>query len=239
VLEGSVRKAGNRARVIAQLIDARSGIHLWAERYDRLLGDIFDVQDEIAMSVVGAIEPNVRKAEIERVKRKRPESLEAYDLVLQASPFVYSMMAERAAPAIPLLERALELEPDYATAHALLAWCYHFRFSRAGNREEDRAASNLHARAALAGGTDDATTLAIAGIVIWFDQHPGFSVPHLFLVASLVGLGRTNEAGEEARRVLDLDPTFTIRRFSVTVGLVPAVFERFAEAWLAAGLPME
>ena len=83
VLEGSVRKAGNRVRITSQLIDAQSSAHLWVARYDRSLDDIFALQDEIALSVVGAIEPSLRQAEIERVKRKRPESLDAYDLVLQ------------------------------------------------------------------------------------------------------------------------------------------------------------
>jgi adenylate cyclase len=86
VLEGSLRKAGNRVRLTAQLIEAASGGHVWAERYDRALDDIFAVQDEITLSVVGYIEPSLRQAEIERAKRKRPDSLDAYDLYLRALP---------------------------------------------------------------------------------------------------------------------------------------------------------
>ena len=134
VLEGGVRRAGNRIRITAQLVDAETGAHLWAERYDRLLDDIFAVQDEITMSVIGAIEPSLRKAEIERIKRKRPDSLDAYDLVLRALPFLYSAMPGGVATAIPLLEKALELEPDYARAQADLAWCLHHRFSRGEHR---------------------------------------------------------------------------------------------------------
>ncbi len=89
------------------------------------LDDVFALQDEIAMSVVGAIEPNLRNAELERIRRKRPDSLDAYDLVLQAMPLAYSHMPDKASLAIPLLERALELEPGYASAHAPLALCYH------------------------------------------------------------------------------------------------------------------
>ena len=100
VLKGSIRRSNNRVRIVAQLIEAQSGVHLWAERYDRLLDDIFAVQDEIAMSVIGAIEPNLRKAEIERVRRKRPESLDAYDFVLRALPFVHKWMPDGAAAAI-------------------------------------------------------------------------------------------------------------------------------------------
>ncbi len=324
VLEGSVRKAGEQVRITAQLIDAQSGGHLWAERFDQPIGDIFTLQDEIAMSVTGAIEPNIRKAEIERVKRKRPDSLQAYDLVLQSLPYVYTGMADKAAPAIPLLQRALELEPDYPHAHALLAWCYHYRFSRGGLKEEDRLASVRHAHAAVTRGSDDASTLGIAGFVIWIDEHhlgaafdafdralamseinvvalimsavalswmgesklaterakralrlspfdslnylsynalavsafherrfedardaarravdsnPGFSVTHLHLAAALVQLGHLDEAKTEAQRALALHPSFTISRYSVTVGQVPAVFEPIAQCWRKAGLP--
>src|SRR5437879_7620481 len=138
LMEGSVRKAGERVRITAQLIETQTGAHLWAERYDRLLDDIFAVQDEITMSVIGAIEPNLRKAEIERVKRKRPDNLDAYDLVLRALPFLRTRMVDGANAAIPLLRQALDLEPDYAGAHAPLDHCFHFRFSRGGLNEADR-----------------------------------------------------------------------------------------------------
>jgi adenylate cyclase len=101
VLEGSVRKAANRVRITAQLIETETGAHLWAERYDRPLDDIFAVQDEITLSVVGAIEPSLRSAEIERVKRKRPDNLDAYDLVLRALPHVIIAMPGEAAKAMP------------------------------------------------------------------------------------------------------------------------------------------
>jgi TolB-like protein/Tfp pilus assembly protein PilF len=318
VLEGSVRRSGDRLRLTAQLIEAQTGRNLWAERYDRLLGDIFAVQDEITMSVIGAIEPNLRKIEIDRVMRKRPDSLDAYELVLRASPSVHNFMASGAAVAIPILQKALELDPDYAGAHALLARCFHFKYSRGGLHEEDRVASISHARAAMV--SDDATTLAIAGLTIWFDEHdittafdlfdralaisssnvvalgnsafalawmgeteraierarralrvspfdtllaylaittaqfhakkyeeareaarraaesnPSFSVPHILLAVALVRLGRIDEAKAAARRVLALDATFTMAAWSVTVGVIPAVFGPFAEAWREIG----
>jgi adenylate cyclase len=121
VLEGSVRKAGHRVRITTQLIEAETGTHIWAERYDRALGDIFALQDEITLSTIGAIEPSLRAAEIERVKRKRPENLDAYDLVLRALPHVNAAMPDEARIAVPLLERALALEPDYALAHGYVA----------------------------------------------------------------------------------------------------------------------
>jgi TolB-like protein/Flp pilus assembly protein TadD len=171
VLVGSVRKADERVRIGAQLVEAASGIDLWAQRYDGRLGDIFALQDEITLSVVGAIEPSLRDAEIERVRRRRPDSLDAYDLVLRALPHVYAAMPEEAARAVPLLERALALEADYAGAHGLLAWCDQFLFLRAGFRETDRIAAIRHARAAVSHGRDDATAMALGAFVIGLVEH--------------------------------------------------------------------
>src|SRR5689334_1276321 len=100
VLEGGVRKSGNRVRITAQLIDAETDAHLWAEQYDRSLEDVFALQDEITMCVVGAIEPSVRKAEIDRIKRRRPETFTAYDLLLRSQQFVFAGMPAEAAKAI-------------------------------------------------------------------------------------------------------------------------------------------
>jgi len=171
VLEGSVRKLMDRVRIAGQLIDAATGAHVWAERYDRKSDDIFALQDEIALSVVGAIEPSMRRAEVERVKRKRPDSLDAYDLVLQAQPDVDSGMPERATKALLLLQHALALDSTYALAHGFAAMSHHNRFLRAGLHEEDRAASIRHARAAILYGQDDALALTFAGFSIGMDGH--------------------------------------------------------------------
>jgi TolB-like protein len=171
VLEGSVRCKADRARINVQLIDSGTGAHVWAERYDRTLGDVFALQDEIALAVVGAIEPSLRRAEVERIKRKRPDSLDAYELVLRAQPDVDSGMPDRAAYALPRLERALALDPAYALAHGLAAMCYHNRFLRAGLTEEDRIASVRHARLALEHGRDDALALTFAGFSLGMDAH--------------------------------------------------------------------
>jgi tetratricopeptide (TPR) repeat protein len=144
---------------------------LWAERFDRPLDDIFAVQDEITLSVVGAIEPSLRQAEVERVKRMRPDSLDAYDLVLRSQPDVSSGMPARATKALALLENALALDPDYALAHAFAAMCHHCLFLRAGLHEEDLAASTRHARAAIEHGQDDALALTFAGFSIGMDGH--------------------------------------------------------------------
>jgi adenylate cyclase len=223
VLEGSVRKAASRVRITGQLIEAGSGAHLWAERYDRALDDIFALQDEITLSVVGAIEPSLRQAEIERVKRKRPDSLDAYDLVLRAWPHLYSRMPQDANLAIPLLDKALALDPGYALAHAALAWCYHARFYRGGGRAEDDAAAVRHARAAAALGADDATALAIAAFVVSTCQEPDIEgALGLFDLAleispsctlalgygawTLALEGKVDTAVERAQRALRLSP---------------------------------
>ena len=166
VLEGSVRKVGNQVRVTGQLIDAADATHVWAERYDRALDDIFALQDELTISVVGAIEPSLRQAEIERARRKRPENLDAYDLYLRALPNVFTSMPQTADQALQSLERAIAIEPDYAVAHAMIAWCHHARYQRGGLREETKRAALRHARVAIAAGGDDATALAVAAFVI-------------------------------------------------------------------------
>ena len=166
VLEGSVRRSGNRVRITAQLIDARTGTHIWADRYDRALDDVFAVQDELTISVVGVIEPSLREAEIERARRKRPDSLDAYDLYLRALPFAFTAMPQDADEALTLLARAIELEPDYAAAHAAIAWCHEQRYLRGGLNEEVKRAALHHARAAIAVGGDDAAALATAGFVV-------------------------------------------------------------------------
>lgn len=171
VLQGSLRKTDGRVRVTAQLAEAASGVHLWAERFDRLLDDIFALQDEITLSVVGAIEPSMREAEMERVKRKRPDNLDAYDLVLRALSHVYVAMPEEAAMASPLLEKALAIEPDYALAHGLLAWCHEILFVRAGFHDANRKTAIRHARSALTHGRDDGMALALGAFIIGMLEH--------------------------------------------------------------------
>jgi TolB-like protein len=166
LVQGSVRKADNRIRITARLVESDTGVALWAERYDRRFDDIFEVQDAIAMSLIGTLEPNLRKVEISRVRRERPNSLDAYDLVLRALSSMRTTMPMGAGEAIPLLEKALELEPDYSAAQAQLARCFQIRFSRGGLNEADRATAVRYARAATR--SDDATALGAAGLVIWF-----------------------------------------------------------------------
>jgi TolB-like protein len=324
LLQGSFRRSGDRLRVTAYLTETTGGTELWANRYDRRIGNVFELQDDIAGNVVGAIEPGLRQAEIARIRRWRPDSLETYDLVLRALPHVYKLMPAGCAPAIPLLRMAVEREPDYALAHAALAWCHHVLFSRGGLLVSERESAIRHARAAVSLAADDPLALAIGAFVIWFDAHetevafdlfdqalsispsnvvalatsavalawsgqteqaimraeralqlspfdalrylaymalaganfqlrnyakahraanravesnPDFSVPYAYLCASLVRLGRLEEARAVLRRILALDRDFCIARFRGTVGVNEVVFEDFADAWRAAGMP--
>jgi TolB-like protein/Tfp pilus assembly protein PilF len=124
VLEGSVRRAGDRLRFTAQLIDATSGAHIWADRFDGGTSDVFELQDRIAESVVAVIEPNVHLAEIERMKHKPVANLDAYDLLLRAQQLEYEFTAESFDAALRCLEQALIIDPNYAQAMALAAYCY-------------------------------------------------------------------------------------------------------------------
>ena len=166
LLEGSVRKSETRVRVTAQLVEAETGAHLWADRFDGDLKDVFDLQDRITERVVGIVEPSVQKFEIERSRRKRPESLDAYDFYLRALPFVRSLDPESAPIAAGLLNDALKAYPNFALAHAYLAWSHQIRFTRADFDEAEKAVAIRHARAAIADEVDDATALAIGAYVI-------------------------------------------------------------------------
>jgi adenylate cyclase len=127
VLEGSVRKAGNRVRITGQLIDTASGANIWANRFDGALDDIFELQDQVASSVAGAIEPKLRLAEIDRSSRKPTESLTAYDLYLRALALRDKHTDEGVRDAISLLKQALAIDPDYAPAAALIGWSISIR----------------------------------------------------------------------------------------------------------------
>lgn len=124
VLEGSVRKAGNKLRITGQLIEAATGHHIWADRFDGELSDVFDLQDRITSSVIGAIQPSIRSAEVARSRRKRPDSLDAYDLYMQALPHVAMLDRKSNAAGLALLAQALQREPEYASALAMSAWCH-------------------------------------------------------------------------------------------------------------------
>ena len=241
VLEGSVRKVADRVRITGQLINAESGAHVWAERYDRKFDDIFALQDEITLSTVGAIEPSLRQAEVDRVKRKRPENLDAYDLALRALPDVYSVMPATVSKALILLNQAFAIEPNYATAHGYAAMCHHCLFLRGGLHEKNRAASIEHAQAAIAHGRDDATALTLAGFSMAMDGHdreaalaafeaalavsPSSAPAYILGAGSLAWAGEAERTIEWAEKGLRLSP-FDPWKFVAYRGLTKAHFLR-------------
>ena len=168
VLEGSVRKSGNRVRITGQLIDATAGTHLWADRFDSQLEDIFDLQDQITSSVIGALFPQLERAEIERAKRKPTESLQAYDYYLRALSSFYQFTREQNIEALRLCQAANEIDPGFAAAYSLGAFSYLQRkvFGWTSDAAQERIEARRLVRSAIEIDKDDPTVLARAGQVI-------------------------------------------------------------------------
>lgn len=168
VLEGSVRRGGNRVRISGQLIDAATRSHLWANRFDGTIDDVFDLQDRITENVVAALAPTVHQAEIERARSKPVTNLDAYDYLLRAVPMVVANAAEEAAKAIELLSEALRRSPTYARAHAYIAMAYGqiYRSAVGAARDEHQAKAIAHARQAVQLAAEDSVALAHAGFVL-------------------------------------------------------------------------
>jgi TolB-like protein len=177
LLEGSVRKAGERVRITGQLIDTATGAHLWANRFDGELADIFDLQDQVTASVVGAVAPKLEQAEIDRARRKPTESLDAYDHYLRGMAAFHQF--ERAAnrEALACFTRAFELDPGFAAASGMAARCYAQRkgFGWLTDHDRERAEALRLARNAAHAGRDDAVALAAAGfaLVLFGDMADG------------------------------------------------------------------
>jgi TolB-like protein/class 3 adenylate cyclase len=171
VLEGSVRKAANRIRITAQLIDASTGVHLWAERFDGGLEDIFDLQDQVAARVVGEIAPKLELAEIERAKRKPTESLDAYNYFLRGMANVHQWTRSANDEALRLFYKATELDPEFASAYGMGAWCYIWRKLNGWvvDRAKETSEGARLARRAVELGKDDAVALSRGGHALaWF-----------------------------------------------------------------------
>lgn len=204
LLEGSVRRAGERVRVGARLIDGTSGAYLWADSFEGRFEDVLDFEDSITEAVIGLIEPHLRLAEIERARRKRPSSHGAYDLYLQALPFIHGVRIVRPGQfdeAIVLLERAIALDPGFAPALGLAAWAHELRLTRGGTAPpgvDDAAEAQDLARRALAADSHDGIILAIAGIIrmtVAGDATSGLALikraralnPNSLLIANIAG----------------------------------------------------
>ena len=173
VLEGSVRKSGNRVRITAQLIDAATSNHIWAERYDGELNDIFDLQDQVTTRVVGAIAPKLEQVEIERAKRKPTESLDAYDHYLRGIASLHQWTKESCDEALRQFYKAIDLDPGFASAYGMAAWGFVLRKANRWmvNRAQEIAEAARLARLAVDLGADDATALSGAGYALVFVAH--------------------------------------------------------------------
>jgi len=173
VLEGSVRKAGNRMRIAGQLIDAETGAHLWADRFDGALEDMFDLQDHVTSSVVGAIAPRLQYAEIKRAKRKPTENLDAYDYYLRGLASARRWTMDANSEALRLFCKAIELDPGLACAYGMAAWCYMQRKARGWMIEhvQESAEATRLARKAVHLGGDDPVALCMGGYALAFVAH--------------------------------------------------------------------
>ena len=249
VLEGSVRKAGSRVRITGQLIDASTGAHLWAERFDGGLEDIFDLQDQVTASVVGAIAPKLEQAEIERAKRKPTESLDAYDYFLRGMAAFHQWTREANNEALPLFYKAIELDPDFASAYGLAARCYVQRKTNGWvtDRAHEIAETARLARRAAELGRDDAVALYSAGIALayvvgdldggaaYIDRalvlNPNLAPAWLHSGWVKVWLGEPEVAIERAARAMRLSPHDPLI-FSMQAATAAAHFfaGRYAEA---------
>ncbi len=165
LLEGSVRKAADRVRITGQLIDAETGGHLWAERYEGTLGDVFELQDRITESVVGAIVQELERAEIERAKRKATENLDAYDYFLRGMASFHVSTRDNVDRALASFHKAVELDPDYASAYGMAAWCLFWRRVNGWTTDYARetAEGTRLARLAVDLGKNDAVALTRGG----------------------------------------------------------------------------
>jgi TolB-like protein/Flp pilus assembly protein TadD len=250
VLEGSVRKAGNRVRITGQLVDAATGAHLWADRFDGALEDIFDLQDQVTASVVGEIAPKLEQAEIERAKRKPTESLDAYDYYLRGMAGVHRWARAANDDALRMFYRAIELDPEYASAYGMAARCYSQRKTSGWvtDREHETAeAARLVQRAAEL-GKDDAVALCTAGIALAFvvgepndgaaltDRaialNPNLAMAWLFSGWSKVWAGEPEVAIERLARAMRLSPHDPhVFNMQAGTGLAHFFAGRYAEAW--------
>ena len=173
--KAACRRPAPRIRINVQLVETEGGANVWTGRHDGTLDDIFDLQDRIAEQVAGALQPSIRIAEIERSRRKRPQDLGAYDYAMRAMPHVWALEAEESAKALDLLDKALEIDPDYPLALSLAAWCHAQRsvYNWANDTEEGQTlALKLAERAAELSG-DDPLILAVLGAVHTFLHNLG------------------------------------------------------------------
>jgi TolB-like protein len=221
VVEGSVRKAGDRVRITAQLNDVTTGSHIWAERYDRSIADVFAVQDEITEAIVAAIEPQLYAAENFRAQRKPPDSLDAWDLVMRALSQYWRVTRQDNVVAQALLEKAISIDPNYGQAFGLLASSYMFSAHMGWGDDNTPANAEFAALAAIRADSEDPWAHYALGSVYLitrrFDDslaeyelalrlNPNFALAQGYYGVSLSYSGRWQEGAEAARRAIRLSP---------------------------------
>jgi adenylate cyclase len=252
VLEGSVRRAGQQVRIGCQLIEAETGHNVWTERFEGELANVFALQDRVVEAVAGALEPNLRLAEIERARRRPTENLNAYELYLRALPHHYAYTRADSEKAIALLEQAIALDPSYSAAKAFAAFTLQKSNIQGWALPGDRARAIAWAREALADAHDDPATLRCAGQAIATWEHDRETAlmaleralainPNSAQVAGSAAwlmnyVGRSERAitlFERAIRLSPLDPELT--NFHSGLGFAYLMAGRYEEA-LASGL---
>lgn len=177
VLEGSVRKADDRVRITGQLVDATTAGHLWADRFEGGIGDVFDLQDQMAESIVGALLPQLEQAEIQRAKRKSTENLDSYDYYLRAMASFHRGTPEAINASLPLFYRSIDLDPDFAAAYGMAAWCHVWRKVNGwmSDRAIEGAEASWLAHRAIDLGQNDPVALTRAGHTL---AHFGGNLDH-------------------------------------------------------------
>jgi len=248
VLEGSVRKAGARVRITAQLIEADTGAHLWADRFDGSLEAVFDLQDQVAMSVAGVIEPALQAAEIHRSSERPTRDLTAYDLYLHALPYVTSCEKDRLQHAFDLLSRAIQCDPNYGPALAQIAYycCQLDLHGWADDREETRRKGVKFARQALRCAPDYPEVLVLAARVFGYFEadidaaialadralllNPSYASGWYWSGVLRNWVGRPDEALEHFTTFLRLSPRERFPFHLTAIGIALFFLRRFDEA---------
>ena len=247
VLEGSVRKGGNRVRITAQLIDAATGNHIWADRYDGDLTDVFALQDEITRKVVAAIEPKLLEAEGIRSQNRSPEDLDAWDMMIHANSLFWRLTKADGEAAIAILRRTIERYPDYGPAHSMLAFMLLLSQLTGWKREEalGKQAALLAERAAELDDSDPWAHLALGYVALSrrrtdeaveefqraLDFNPNFAVAHGYLAMALALDGRSEKAITHAEQAIHMsphDPQNAI--FNMTIAVAHYLAGRYPEA---------
>ena len=223
VLQGSVRKSRDRVRITAQLVDSSTGAHVWAHRYDREIGDIFALQDEMAETIVGAIEPELAKAERQRARLKRPEILDAWDLYQRGLAKLYQYTGESLAQAQQLFRSAIELDSELSPAFSASAEAYYIGvvYGLSESPDDDRENALVAARRAVELDRDDAAAHCTLGRVHYFrrehqsaipeleialELNPSYAWAHYGLGAALVFTGSAIEAFPHLEHAIRLSP---------------------------------